>query len=69
MTIAPPEINVQHGLDLPSDEARTLAELVAARFGRIPRPGESLRLGRVTIEVIDSTPQQRVRRIRLRRDR
>jgi CBS domain containing-hemolysin-like protein len=68
MTIALPEINVEHGLDLPSDEARILAELVAARFGRVPRPGESLRSGRVTIEVIDSTPR-RVRRIRLRRDR
>jgi len=62
------EINDEHGLDLPSDDDRTVAEFVAARFGRVPRPGESLHAGRMTIEVIDSTPQ-RVRRIRLRRDR
>ncbi|HYO46350.1 MAG TPA: hemolysin family protein [Gemmatimonadota bacterium] len=61
------EINREHGLDLPSDQDRTVAEFVAARFGRVPRPGESLHSGRLTIEVIDSTPQ-RVRRIRLRRD-
>jgi CBS domain containing-hemolysin-like protein len=62
------EINAEHGLDLPSDEGRTIAELVSSRLGRVPRPGESLRWDRTTIEVIDSTPQ-RVRRIRLRRDR
>ena len=62
------EINHEHGLDLPPDGTRTVADFLAARFGRVPRPGESLHAGRVTIEVIDSTPQ-RVRRIRLRRDR
>ncbi|HJU86103.1 MAG TPA: hemolysin family protein [Gemmatimonadota bacterium] len=62
------EINSEHGLDLPSDQGRTIAELVSSRLGRVPRPGESLRWDRTTIEVIDSTPQ-RVRRIRLRRDR
>jgi CBS domain containing-hemolysin-like protein len=62
------EIDEEHGLELRSDEAGTVAEFVAGRFGRVPRPGESIRCGRATIEVIDSTPQ-RVRRIRLRRDR
>ena len=62
------DINAQHGLDLPSDEGRTIAELVSSRLGHVPRPGESLRWDRTTIEVVDSTPQ-RVRRIRLRRDR
>ena len=62
------EINAEHGLDLPSEEGRTIAELVSARLGHVPRPGESLRWDRTTIEVVDSTPQ-RVRRIRLRRDR
>jgi putative hemolysin len=62
------EIEEEHGLELRSDEAGTVAEFVAGRFGRVPRPGESIRCGRATIEVIDSTPQ-RVRRIRLRRDR
>ena len=62
------DIEREHDLDLPSGKALTVADYVAARFGRIPRPGESLRSGRVTIEVIDATPQ-RVRRIRLRRDR
>ena len=62
------EINAEHGLDLPSGEGRTIAELVSSRLGRVPRPGESLRWDRTTIEVVDSTPQ-RVRRIRLRRDR
>jgi CBS domain containing-hemolysin-like protein len=62
------EIDQEHGLELRADEAGTVAEFVAGRFGRVPRPGESIRCGRATIEVIDSTPQ-RVRRIRLRRDR
>ncbi|HUF89033.1 MAG TPA: hemolysin family protein [Gemmatimonadota bacterium] len=62
------DIEHEHGLDLPSETARTVAEYVAARFGRIPRPGETFRQGRWTIEVIDATPQ-RVRRLRLRRDR
>ncbi len=62
------EINSEYGLDLPSDEGRTIAELVSSRLGRVPRPGESLRWDRTTIEVIDSTPQ-RVRRLRLRKDR
>lgn len=62
------EIDAEHGLDIRSDESGTVAEFVAGRFGRVPRPGESIRCGRSTIEVIDSTPQ-RVRRIRLRRDR
>lgn len=61
------EINAEYGLNLPSDGARTIAELVAARFDRPPRPGDSIRSDRLTIEVIDSTPQ-RIRRIRLRRD-
>lgn len=61
------EINAEYGLNLPSDGARTIAELVAARFDRPPRPGDSLRSDGLTIEVIDSTPQ-RIRRIRLRRD-
>jgi putative hemolysin len=62
------EIDEEHGLEIRSDESGTVAEFVAGRFGRVPRPGESIRCGRSTIEVIDSTPQ-RVRRIRLRRDR
>jgi CBS domain containing-hemolysin-like protein len=62
------EIDAEHGLDLASGESGTVADFVAGRFGRVPRPGESIRCGRATIEVIDSTPQ-RVRRIRLRRDR
>jgi CBS domain containing-hemolysin-like protein len=60
------EINLEYGLNLPSDGPRTIAELVGARFGRPPRPGESLRSDGLSIEVIDSTPQ-RIRRIRLRR--
>lgn len=60
------EINSKHGTDLPTGEAGTIADLVVAELGRVPRAGEELRLREWAIDVLDATPQ-RVRRVRLRR--
>jgi putative hemolysin len=46
--------------------AGTVADLVVDRFGRVPRPGETIAVDGWWIEVLDATPQ-RVRRVRFRR--
>ncbi|HUP18948.1 MAG TPA: CNNM domain-containing protein [Gemmatimonadota bacterium] len=49
-----------------SGTAGTVADLVVGRFGRVPRPGETIAIDGWWIEVLDATPQ-RVRRVRFRR--
>lgn len=60
------EINAKHDMDLPTEGADTVEELLTAELGRVPQAGEELRLRACAVEVLDAT-QGRVRRVRLRR--
>ena|GEM_PF-4381039 len=58
------DLNESLGIDLEEGEYDTLAGLVLERLERIPRPGERIREGKVTIEVISAEPH-RIRAVRL----
>jgi len=59
---------LRSALDLPleSHNATTLAGVVHAWFGRVPRPGEAMERNGVRLEVLEATPR-RVVRLRLTR--
>jgi magnesium and cobalt exporter, CNNM family len=46
------EANERFGWNLPQGEYETLGGLVLDRLGRVPKPGDSLQVGRVRLEVI-----------------
>jgi putative hemolysin len=50
------EIEDQFGIDLPRDEADTIAGHLMMRFGRIPRPGERWRGRRADFVIEEATP-------------
>lgn len=60
------DIDTARDITGPTGGTGTVAELVVDRFGRVPRPGETIAIGGWWIEVLDATPQ-RVRRVRFRR--
>jgi putative hemolysin len=45
------EVNERFGWNLPHGEYETLGGLVLDRLGRVPKPGDSLRVGRVRLEI------------------
>ncbi|MBM3318045.1 MAG: hypothetical protein FJY75_09365 [Candidatus Eisenbacteria bacterium] len=55
------DFNEASPVALPEGAYETLAGLFLARHGRIPRAGERLRLGGVTLEVIEATARRIVR--------
>ncbi len=54
------------GVAVPGGEATSYAGLLVERLGRIPRPGERFRLGKLDIDVIEASPV-RIERLVLRR--
>ncbi len=49
------EVNERFGWNLPQGEYETVGGLVLERLGRVPKPGDVLRVGRVRIEVAKAT--------------
>jgi putative hemolysin len=61
------DLNAAVGLDVPEDEGfETVAGLVLARLGRIPRTGDWFIAHGARFEVTEATPTS-VRRVRVRR--
>lgn len=65
-TTAADRVAEYFGLPVPGGEARSYAGLLVERLGRIPRPGERFRLGKLDIDVIEASPV-RIERLVLRR--
>jgi CBS domain containing-hemolysin-like protein len=51
------EVNERFGWNLPQGEYETLAGLLLERLGRVPKPGDTVRAGRVRLEVTRATPR------------
>ena len=58
------DVKEQFGLDLPRDEAETIAGHLMLRFGRIPRKGERWKGRRADFVVEDATPTA-IRKVRM----
>jgi putative hemolysin len=59
------EINKALGLDLPEGDYESVAGLILERLQRIPREGEQLRIGQVTLTVL-STSDRAIEEVRIR---
>jgi CBS domain containing-hemolysin-like protein len=59
------DIQEQFGLDLPRDEAETIAGHLLLRFGRIPRKGERWKSRRGADFVIEEATETAVRKVRM----
>jgi CBS domain containing-hemolysin-like protein len=59
------DIQEQFGLDLPRDEAETIAGHLLLRFGRIPRKGERWKSRRGADFVIEEATEPAVRKVRM----
>jgi CBS domain containing-hemolysin-like protein len=51
------EVNERFGWNLPQGDYETLAGLLLERLGRVPKPGDTVRAGRVRLEVVRATPR------------
>jgi Mg2+/Co2+ transporter CorC len=48
-------VNERFGWNLPQGEYETMGGLVLERLGRVPKPGDTVRVGRVDVEVTRAT--------------
>jgi CBS domain containing-hemolysin-like protein len=60
------ELSDRLGLDLASEEARTVGGLIAEELGRVPRQGDAMETGELRI-VVTRADEKRVRQVRLER--
>ncbi|MCP4566716.1 MAG: HlyC/CorC family transporter [FCB group bacterium] len=63
-TLRPDELNEQFGVDLPEDEAETLAGMIFDTLGRMPRPGEEVAINRIKFTVVEMAGS-RIKRIKI----